>query len=73
MRWYFRPWAIIAAIFVAGPFAAPLVWKSPAIKKPIKLLVLLGLGIMTIYLIFATVQLADLIRKHFEVFEKALY
>lgn len=49
-RWYFKPVTIIIAILVVGPFALPLVWASPALKRWEKLAITLLLVLLSIWL-----------------------
>ena len=37
-RWYYRPWWVLLMLFaVLGPFGLPLLWKSPAFTRGMKI------------------------------------
>ena len=53
-RWYARPWVILVLLFVVlGPFALPLLWRSPSFSRPMKL-------VLTVLTVAYTVQLVVL-------------
>ena len=56
IRWYFTPITIIIAILVVGPFALPLVWKSPALARWQKIVITLILIAVTVWLVKVTVD-----------------
>lgn len=57
VRWYLTPAAILAAVLIAGPFAIPLVWMSPAFKKRQKALITALLILLTIWLVKVSADL----------------
>ena len=66
IKWYLKPGWVIAAIFVAGPFALGLVWKSPAIKKEYKIWITVAVVVMTLWMIKASADLAETIAKYMQ-------
>lgn len=53
--WYYRPlWIMVLALFVLGPFALPLVWKSPAISRPAKIWITVGITVYSLLLVYWT-------------------
>lgn len=50
-KWFHKPIFIILMIFLIGPFALPLVWISPLLRKTIKLLLTILIVIMTIWML----------------------
>ena len=37
-KWYYQPWSVVLLLlFVLGPFGLPLLWKSPAFSRGMKL------------------------------------
>lgn len=50
IKWYYTPVAIVASILIAGPFAIPLVWLSPAFKAWQKIMIILVLIVLTVWL-----------------------
>ena len=52
IRWYYRPIPVLVLLFVViGPFALPLLYKSPHFNKFWKVLLTIGVLIFTYYLI----------------------
>jgi len=63
IKWYYKPLVIFVIILAAGPFAIPLVWKSPSFKKWHKIIITVLLIVLTIWLIKSSVQLYRLLLK----------
>ena len=63
IKWYHKPVWVIVAILTAGPFALPLVWFSPALKRWVKILLTIATVLVTVWLIKATVDIYRLIIK----------
>ena len=59
--WYYKPVAIaLLTIFVLGPLALPLVWRTPAFSprgKSIATLLILGYTVLLCWEVWVTVQL----------------
>ena len=37
-KWYYQPWSVVLLLFfVLGPFGLPLLWKSPAFSRGMKI------------------------------------
>ena len=52
IRWYYRPIPVLVLLFVViGPFALPLLYKSPHFNKFWKVFLTIGVVIFTYYLI----------------------
>jgi len=48
--WYYQPiWIIVLALFVLGPFALVLVWKSPKMGVTVKIVMAVAILIYTFY------------------------
>ena len=62
-KWYFNPLVIFIIILAAGPFALPLVWRSPSFKKWQKITITLALIILTMWLIKISVELYQILLK----------
>ena len=54
IKWYYRPTAVLVAVFFLGPFALPVVWRSPAFSRSAKI----GLTILMIALTLWFVKLS---------------
>jgi hypothetical protein len=58
-KWYLRPIGVVLLLFfVLGPFAIPLLYKSPQFSKTLKIVLTIVVMIYTSYLIIATVEIA---------------
>ncbi len=57
IKWYYKPVWIIVIILGAGPFALPLVWLSPALKKWHKIALTIALVIFTIWFARASIAI----------------
>lgn len=49
VKWYLTPVAIMIAILAIGPFAIPFVWMSPALKRWHKVVITIGLVLLTLW------------------------
>ena len=63
IKWYYKPTWIVVAILTAGPFALPLVWLSPALKRWLKVLLTIVTVIITVWLVKATIDIYKIILK----------
>ena len=63
VKWYYKPVWIIVAILAAGPFALPLVWFSPELKKWVKVFLTIAVVLITVWLANATVDICRRIIK----------
>ncbi len=61
IKWYLKPVAVVIAILIAGPFAIPLVWISPAFKGGQKIAITIVLVLLTIWMFNAAVQLCRIL------------
>ncbi|MFA6142282.1 MAG: hypothetical protein WC738_03200 [Candidatus Omnitrophota bacterium] len=62
IKWYLKPAMVIVWIFVAGPFALPLVWISPGFKKWHKIVLTILLILMTMWMFHASVEIYRLFK-----------
>ena len=59
VKWYLRPIGVVLLLFfVLGPFALPLLYKSPKFSKTLKIVLTIVVMIYTSYLIIASVEIA---------------
>ena len=59
VKWYLRPMSVFLLLFfVLGPFGLPLLYKSPTISKTLKIILTIAVVVYTIYLIFASLEIA---------------
>lgn len=53
--WYYQPvWILVLALFVLGPFALPLVWKSQKMGRSIKIILAILILAYTSYCVYLT-------------------
>jgi len=58
-KWYLRPISIVLLLFfVLGPFGLPLLYKSTAFSKTLKIILTIVVILYTFYLIFASLEIA---------------
>lgn len=59
-KWYHNLWFILVMLFfVLGPFALPLLWKSPSLPKPVKIiltLLVVGIAFGAIFMIQSSLR-----------------
>jgi len=63
IKWYYRPAMVIVAILVLGPFALPIVWMSPALKRWQKAVLFIVTLAITAWLIKATADIFQSVSK----------
>ena len=73
IKWYYTQPAVILAVIVAGPFALPLVWKSPALKRWNKILLTAVIIILTVWTIKLSVDIFQIVKKHLDSYRDILY
>lgn len=56
-KWYYSTTAVVIALLTLGPFALPLVWLNPRYKVITKLIVTIGVIVVSVLLCRATVAL----------------
>jgi hypothetical protein len=62
LKWYLRPIGVVLLLFfVLGPFGLPLLYKSPAFSKTVKIVLSIAVILYTFYLIFASLEIARLL------------
>jgi len=58
-KWYLRPISVVLLLFfVLGPFGLPLLYKSTAFSKTLKIILTIVVILYTFYLIFASLEIA---------------
>jgi hypothetical protein len=59
IKWYLRPVGVVLLLFfVLGPFGLPLLYKSPKFSRTSKIILTILVITYTIYLIFASLEIA---------------
>jgi hypothetical protein len=58
VKWYLSPISVVLLLFfVLGPFALPLLYKSPKFSKTSKVILTIVVIVYTSYLIFASLEI----------------
>jgi len=58
IKWYLRPISVVLLLFfVLGPFALPLLYKSPKFSKTSRIILTVIVIIYTSFLIFASLEI----------------
>ncbi len=50
-----KPWQLVLAFLLAGPFALPLVWANPAFSRKKKIVITWVVGVLTCLLLVALI------------------
>ena len=61
-KWYFSTFVVVIALLSVGPFALPLVWLHPHYKRTTKIILTIGIIILTISTIGLTIWCSFIIR-----------
>ena len=73
VKWYLRPISVVLLLFfVLGPFALPLLYKSPKFSKTLRIILTIVVIIYTSYLIFATLEIGRELYKRMEALQDVL-
>ena len=72
IKWYYKPVWVFVAILAAGPFALPIVWFSPALKRWHKVIITIALLIITVWMVKATVDIYQIVLKQMTELQKNL-
>ena len=72
IKWYYKPVWVVVAILAAGPFALPLVWLSPALKKWQKVLLTIATVLITLWLVKATIDISKVLLKEMAELQSTL-
>lgn len=72
VKWYFRPWAVIVAILVAGPFALPLVWFNPSFRTTMKILITIAVLAATAWILMASAELYKTLLKDMQDLQRVM-
>lgn len=72
IKWYYRPVALLIEILCIGPFALPLVWLSPALKKSHKIIITILVAILTVALIKSSIVLYSILLERLKELQEVL-
>ena len=71
-KWYFKFWVLVLAVLLVGPLALPLVWMNPGLKKGMKILISLLIIVLTVWMVYASVEIVKTILKEIGDLERVL-
>lgn len=60
-KWYYGMGTVLAALFLFGPLAFPLLWKSPRFSRAWKTALTIAVTALMVYLLFETWHLVEII------------
>lgn len=72
-KWFYRLWFVIAMLFVAGPFAFPLLWKSPRISFSLKWILTVLIIILTVVALWLSLETGKAVWKEIQSLQSVLY
>ena len=70
-RWYQSVPFVIFMLIALGPFALPLLWKSPAFNFPAKIIITIVTIALTIWMLQMTAQMTAYIYQQFKALAEA--
>jgi hypothetical protein len=71
-KWYFQLWVLAVAIFLAGPFALPLAWLNPNLKKPAKVIITIVVVVLSIWIVYASIEMVKLLLREVGDLQKVM-
>ncbi|MCX5699653.1 MAG: hypothetical protein NTX01_08335 [Candidatus Omnitrophica bacterium] len=66
-KWYFKTWSLVASFLCIGPFMLPLVWANPRFSKKSKIIITVGVLIITYVLTELLVKSLKTISSYYQV------
>ena len=72
-KWYHHMWFVIGMLIMAGPFAFPLLWKSPRLSVSLKWMLTILFTAVTVGAVWVSVQTGKAVWKEVESLRSVLY
>lgn len=72
VKWYLKAPIVVIAILGFGPFAVPLIWMSPALKKWQKTALTVATVLFTLWMIRTSMDLYRILIKEMQGLQAAL-
>ena len=73
VKWYLNPIIVVLLLFfVLGPFALPLLYKSPNFSKKLKTILTILVTVYTLFLIFVSLKVVTEFYIRMEEYRKTL-
>ena len=72
VKWYLSPAAILIAIIAIGPFAIPMVWISPALKRWQKMLLTIIVVLFTLWVVKSSIDLYRILLREMQNLQAVL-
>ena len=71
--WYYEPvWIFLLAFTVLGPFALPLVWKSPKMGRTAKVVASVVLVVLTVLIVYVIFKLGVVLFRQWQLLSEQL-
>jgi len=67
IQWYYRTSSIVMAVFCVGPFALPLIWWNPQIPRAWKIVLTIGILVLSWFLLQATLNSIETLKQYYEL------
>ena len=67
--WYFRTGFIVMALFSVGPLSLPLIWWRPGTSSAWKIVLTIGVLVLSWFLFQATLESISTIREYYKLIE----
>ena len=71
-KWYFNILVLTIAIIFFGPFALPLVWMNPKLKKWLKIAITAAVAVMFLYFLYLSAEIVKAIIKEAAELERVM-
>ena len=73
IKWYLRPVSVVLLLFfVLGPFALPLLYKSPKFNKTLKVILTITVIIYTSYFVYTSLKIGREVYKEMGALQEIL-
>ena len=71
-KWYYSIPSVIFSLILLGPFAFPLLWKSPAFNWFWKILITAVVCVATYFMLAGTVKIVQYVLHEFSAMQEAM-
>ena len=71
-KWYYDIWFVVLMLFVLGPLAFPLLWKSEKFSPFMKWFLTIAFILITVFALWGTVEVIKLAWQEFKKLQDSL-
>lgn len=71
-KWYYGVPAVLLGLILLGPFAFPILWKSPRFNMAWKIILTAAVTLLTVYMIAGTVKIAEYTVREIQRLQQAM-